>query len=138
MHHELSLITTIAAALGFGLLFGMLAVRLGLPALVGYLAAGVLIGPATRRWASARWYIDGGQTACWHQGNGGSRNHTRLRHWTWTLGRRLTECRLANKRSIGKQCQKQQCIKKAFCSSLDDAHRTPLPNNSAPAFGLAP
>ena len=47
MHHELSLITTIAAALGFGLLFGMLAVRLKLPALVGYLAAGVVIGPAT-------------------------------------------------------------------------------------------
>jgi CPA2 family monovalent cation:H+ antiporter-2 len=47
MHHDLSLITTIAAALGFGLLFGMLAVRLKLPALVGYLAAGVLIGPAT-------------------------------------------------------------------------------------------
>ncbi len=47
MHHELSLITTIAAALGFGLLFGMLAIRLKLPALVGYLAAGVLIGPAT-------------------------------------------------------------------------------------------
>jgi CPA2 family monovalent cation:H+ antiporter-2 len=47
MHHDLSLITTIAAALGFGLLFGMLAVRFKLPALVGYLAAGVLIGPAT-------------------------------------------------------------------------------------------
>jgi CPA2 family monovalent cation:H+ antiporter-2 len=47
MHHNISLITTIAAALGFGLLFGMLAVRLKLPALVGYLAAGVLIGPAT-------------------------------------------------------------------------------------------
>ncbi|UVW28192.1 YbaL family putative K(+) efflux transporter [Massilia sp. H6] len=47
MDHDLSLITTIAAALGFGLLFGMLAVRLKLPALVGYLAAGVLIGPAT-------------------------------------------------------------------------------------------
>lgn len=47
MHHELSLITTIAAALGFGLLFGMLAVRVKLPALVGYLAAGVFIGPAT-------------------------------------------------------------------------------------------
>jgi len=47
MHHELSLITTIAAALGFGLLFGMLAVRLKLPALVGYLAAGIVIGPAT-------------------------------------------------------------------------------------------
>ena len=47
MHHDISLITTIAAALGFGLLFGMLALRLRLPALVGYLAAGVLIGPAT-------------------------------------------------------------------------------------------
>ena len=47
MHHELSLITTIAAALGFGLLFGMLAVRMKLPALVGYLAAGIVIGPAT-------------------------------------------------------------------------------------------
>lgn len=47
MHHELSLITTIAAALGFGLIFGMIAIRLKLPALVGYLAAGVLIGPAT-------------------------------------------------------------------------------------------
>jgi CPA2 family monovalent cation:H+ antiporter-2 len=47
MHHDLSLITTIAAALGFGLLFGMLAIRVKLPALVGYLAAGVLIGPAT-------------------------------------------------------------------------------------------
>ncbi|HEU5437293.1 MAG TPA: YbaL family putative K(+) efflux transporter [Telluria sp.] len=47
MHHNLSLITTIAAALGFGLLFGMIALKLRLPALVGYLAAGVLIGPAT-------------------------------------------------------------------------------------------
>ncbi|MGJ7916803.1 YbaL family putative K(+) efflux transporter [Massilia sp. LXY-6] len=47
MPHNISLITTIAAALGSGLLFGMLAVRMRLPALVGYLAAGVLIGPAT-------------------------------------------------------------------------------------------
>lgn len=47
MHHNITLITTIAAALGFGLLFGMLAVRLKLPALVGYLAAGIMIGPAT-------------------------------------------------------------------------------------------
>jgi len=47
MHHEFTLITTIAAALGFGLVFGMLAVRLKLPALVGYLVAGILIGPAT-------------------------------------------------------------------------------------------
>jgi CPA2 family monovalent cation:H+ antiporter-2 len=47
MHDDLPLISTIAAALGFGLLFGMLAVRLKLPALVGYLAAGILIGPYT-------------------------------------------------------------------------------------------
>lgn len=47
MHHNISLITTIAAALGFGLIFGMIAVRCKLPALVGYLFAGILIGPAT-------------------------------------------------------------------------------------------
>ncbi|HEV2610813.1 MAG TPA: YbaL family putative K(+) efflux transporter [Noviherbaspirillum sp.] len=47
MPHNITLITTIAAALGFGLVFGMVAVRLKLPALVGYLAAGIAIGPAT-------------------------------------------------------------------------------------------
>ena len=47
MPHNISLITTIAAALGFGLIFGMTAVRFKLPALVGYLAAGIAIGPAT-------------------------------------------------------------------------------------------
>jgi CPA2 family monovalent cation:H+ antiporter-2 len=47
MPHNISLITTIAAALGFGLFFGFAATRLKLPALVGYLAAGILIGPAT-------------------------------------------------------------------------------------------
>ncbi len=47
MPHDISLITTIAAALGAGLVFGMLAVRLKLPALVGYLVAGIVIGPAT-------------------------------------------------------------------------------------------
>ncbi|RJF98570.1 YbaL family putative K(+) efflux transporter [Noviherbaspirillum saxi] len=47
MPHNVSLITTIAAALGFGLIFGLIAVRMKLPALVGYLAAGVVIGPAT-------------------------------------------------------------------------------------------
>lgn len=51
MPHDVCLISTFAAAVGFGLLFGllfgMLALRLRLPALVGYLAAGVLIGPAT-------------------------------------------------------------------------------------------
>ena len=49
MHREASLITAIAAALGFGLLFGMLAVRITLPARVGYLAAGVVIEGAARR-----------------------------------------------------------------------------------------
>ncbi|HEU4850534.1 MAG TPA: YbaL family putative K(+) efflux transporter [Telluria sp.] len=47
MPHDISLITTISAALGFGLIFGLLAVRMKLPALVGYLAAGIFIGPAT-------------------------------------------------------------------------------------------
>ncbi len=47
MPHDISLITTLAAALGLALLFGFLAVRVRLPALVGYLIAGVLLGPAT-------------------------------------------------------------------------------------------
>jgi len=47
MHHDISLITTIAAALGLALVFGFIAARLKLPALVGYLAAGILIGPGT-------------------------------------------------------------------------------------------
>jgi CPA2 family monovalent cation:H+ antiporter-2 len=41
------LITTIAAALGLALIMGFIAARLKLPALVGYLIAGILIGPAT-------------------------------------------------------------------------------------------
>jgi monovalent cation:H+ antiporter-2, CPA2 family len=45
--HSVTLITTIAAALGFALILGFIAVRLKLPALVGYLIAGVIIGPAT-------------------------------------------------------------------------------------------
>src|SRR5688572_22983013 len=47
MPHSVSLINTIAAGLGLALVFGFLAVRLRLPALVGYLFAGVLIGPFT-------------------------------------------------------------------------------------------
>src|SRR5512147_1666611 len=47
MHAELSLVTTIAVALGAALLLGFVALRLKLPAIVGYLVAGVLIGPAT-------------------------------------------------------------------------------------------
>jgi monovalent cation:H+ antiporter-2, CPA2 family len=45
--HEVSLITTIAAALGLALVLGFIAARLKLPALVGYLAAGIVIGPFT-------------------------------------------------------------------------------------------
>jgi len=47
MPHSVSLISTIAAGLGLALIFGFLAVRLKLPSLVGYLFAGVLIGPFT-------------------------------------------------------------------------------------------
>ena len=47
MHAELSLVTTIAVALGAALLLGFLALKVKLPAIVGYLVAGVLIGPAT-------------------------------------------------------------------------------------------
>ena len=47
MPHSVDLITTIAAALGLALIFGFIAVRLRLPALVGYLLAGILIGPFT-------------------------------------------------------------------------------------------
>jgi CPA2 family monovalent cation:H+ antiporter-2 len=41
------LVVTLAAALGLALVLGFAATRLKLPALVGYLAAGVLIGPHT-------------------------------------------------------------------------------------------
>ena len=46
--HELNLITTIAAAFGLALVFGFVAARLRLPPLVGYLLAGIVIGPHTR------------------------------------------------------------------------------------------
>jgi monovalent cation:H+ antiporter-2, CPA2 family len=46
--HEVNLITTIAAGLGLAMILGFAAVRLRLPPLVGYLLAGVLIGPHTR------------------------------------------------------------------------------------------
>lgn len=47
MHDNISLITTIAAALGLALILGFVAARAKLPALVGYLLAGVVIGPFT-------------------------------------------------------------------------------------------
>ena len=45
MNHNISLITTIAAGFGAALVFGFIAERMKVPALVGYLLAGVLIGP---------------------------------------------------------------------------------------------
>ena len=47
MPHAVPLITTIAAALGLALIVGFIAARLRLPALIGYLIAGIIIGPAT-------------------------------------------------------------------------------------------
>ncbi|QTN27199.1 Kef family K(+) transporter [Rhodoferax sp. AJA081-3] len=47
MDHNISLITTIAAGFGVALVFGFIAERIKIPALVGYLVAGILIGPAT-------------------------------------------------------------------------------------------
>ena len=47
MPHDISLITTLAAALGLALVFGFIAARLRLPAIIGYLLAGVALGPVT-------------------------------------------------------------------------------------------
>ncbi|XAH21404.1 YbaL family putative K(+) efflux transporter [Xylophilus sp. GW821-FHT01B05] len=47
MPHSVSLINTIAVGLGLALVFGFLAAKVRLPALVGYLLAGVIIGPFT-------------------------------------------------------------------------------------------
>lgn len=47
MHNEIPLLTNIAVALTVAFFGGLLARRLGLPTIVGYLAAGVAIGPFT-------------------------------------------------------------------------------------------
>ena len=47
MTHETTLIATIAVAFGLAFLFGYVAQRFTLPPLVGYLVAGVLVGPFT-------------------------------------------------------------------------------------------
>lgn len=47
MPHSIALITTIASCLSLALIMGIIAVRLKLPALVGYLIAGIILGPAT-------------------------------------------------------------------------------------------
>jgi monovalent cation:H+ antiporter-2, CPA2 family len=47
MPHEVTLIATIAAAFGLAMVLGLVALRLRMPALLGYLIAGVIIGPST-------------------------------------------------------------------------------------------
>ena len=45
--HESTLVITIAVSFGLALIMGFIAVKLKIPAIVGYLVAGVIIGPAT-------------------------------------------------------------------------------------------
>lgn len=47
MEHNITLITTLAAGFSVALVLGFLAERIKVPALVGYLVAGIIIGPAT-------------------------------------------------------------------------------------------
>src|SRR5215470_3596787 len=47
MPHDISLISTVAVGLTFAFAGGLLAVRIGLPPLVGYLLAGIAVGPFT-------------------------------------------------------------------------------------------
>ena len=47
MHHEIALISTIAVGLVYALIGGYIASRLRLPPLVGYLLAGIAVGPFT-------------------------------------------------------------------------------------------
>jgi len=47
MLHETALVATVAGGLGLAFVFGLLAVRLKLPAIVGYLLAGVALSPFT-------------------------------------------------------------------------------------------
>ncbi len=47
MTHNLPLISTVASGLGLALVLGIIASRLKLPVLIGYLVAGVIIGPFT-------------------------------------------------------------------------------------------
>ena len=47
MPHDVSLIATIAAGFGLAMVFGLLATRLNMPPLVGYLLAGIVVSPST-------------------------------------------------------------------------------------------
>ena len=55
MQHGATLITTMVAAFGLALVLGYTATRVKLPPLVGYLIAGVLLGPATPGLVATRW-----------------------------------------------------------------------------------
>ncbi|MCC7517016.1 MAG: cation:proton antiporter [Pseudomonadales bacterium] len=52
MPHESLLITTIAASFALALALGFIAARLRLPVLVGYMVAGIVIGPSTAGFAA--------------------------------------------------------------------------------------
>ncbi|QZA78518.1 monovalent cation:proton antiporter-2 (CPA2) family protein [Deefgea tanakiae] len=47
MHHDTPLLTTLVLGLGLAYLFGMLAQRFKMPPLIGYLVAGICVGPFT-------------------------------------------------------------------------------------------
>ncbi len=47
MHHDTPLLTTLVLGLGLAYLFGMLAHRFKMPPLIGYLVAGIVVGPFT-------------------------------------------------------------------------------------------
>ncbi|MCB2426556.1 YbaL family putative K(+) efflux transporter [Methylophaga pinxianii] len=47
MEHHVPLISTIAAGFGLALILGFISEKINVPALVGYLLAGILIGPST-------------------------------------------------------------------------------------------
>jgi len=56
MPHDVSLISTLAAGFALALALGFVASRLKVPPLVGYLLAGVAIGPATPvSWPTCSW-----------------------------------------------------------------------------------
>ena len=52
MLHEDTLIATLAVSLGLAFVFGLLAVRLRMPLLVGYLLAGIALSPYTPGWVA--------------------------------------------------------------------------------------
>ena len=47
VNHDTILVGTIATGIGVAFVFGLLAARIGLPPLIGYLVAGIVVGPFT-------------------------------------------------------------------------------------------